>query len=216
MRARRLALHAPRPSHENAQRGGCSCATTGGGGAGRLCISAARAVRADAPRVQRQPPWGQFGRAELRRFAFLVGQDSHVVEHLHLQQEGRARRPSRQRTTAAGQGGPRGLPHPQPLPSRRGGMVGMDRIAGLPAAATGFDVVQSRVVALAALAVPRPRLDARCEAVRARRLDARPRLDALLSRPRHPRRLRTTTATCPPLSPLSHDDFGRGDAVDRR
>ena len=41
--------------------------------------------------------------------------------------------------------GPRSLLHPLPLPSRRGGMIGVDRIAGLPTTAAGFDMIQNHV-----------------------------------------------------------------------
>ena len=49
-----------------------------------------------------------------------------------------------QRTKAA-HGGPRGLIHPLPLPTRRGGMIGVDWIAGLPTTAAGFDMIQNHV-----------------------------------------------------------------------
>ena len=40
--------------------------------------------------------------------------------------------------------GPRGFLHHLPLPSRRGGMIGVDWIAGLPTTAAGFDMIQNR------------------------------------------------------------------------
>ena len=46
--------------------------------------------------------------------------------------------------TKAENGGPRGLVHPLPLPSRRGGMIGVDWIAGLPTTAAGFDMIQNQ------------------------------------------------------------------------
>jgi hypothetical protein len=47
--------------------------------------------------------------------------------------------------TKAEHGGPRGLIHPLPLPSRRGGMIGVDWIAGLPTTEAGFDMIQNHV-----------------------------------------------------------------------
>ena len=41
--------------------------------------------------------------------------------------------------------GPRGLLHPLPLPSRRGGVIGVDWLLGLPMTAAGFDHVQVHV-----------------------------------------------------------------------
>jgi hypothetical protein len=41
--------------------------------------------------------------------------------------------------------GPHGLLHPLPLPSRRGGMIGVDWIAGLPTTEGGFDMIQNHV-----------------------------------------------------------------------
>ena len=51
---------------------------------------------------------------------------------------------TRQRTKAE-HCGPRGLIHPLPLPSRRGGMIGVYWIAGLPKTAAGFDLIQNHV-----------------------------------------------------------------------
>ena len=41
--------------------------------------------------------------------------------------------------------GPRGLIQPPPLPSRRGGVTGVDWLLGLPVTASGFDQVQVHV-----------------------------------------------------------------------
>jgi hypothetical protein len=41
--------------------------------------------------------------------------------------------------------GPRGLLHPLPLPTRRGGVIGVDWLVGLPMTASGFDQVQVHV-----------------------------------------------------------------------
>jgi hypothetical protein len=47
--------------------------------------------------------------------------------------------------TKAEHGGPCGLLHPLPLPSRRGGMIGVDWIAWLPTTAGGFDMIQNHI-----------------------------------------------------------------------
>ncbi len=41
--------------------------------------------------------------------------------------------------------GPRGLLHPFPLPSRRGGVIGVDWLIGLSPTATGFNQIQVHV-----------------------------------------------------------------------
>ena len=68
-----------------------------------------------------------------------MGQDVDVAEHVRSCQ-------TCQRTKAD-HGGPHGLLHPFPLPSRRGGMIGVDWIAGLPTTTTaaGFDMIQNHV-----------------------------------------------------------------------
>jgi len=73
----------------------------------------------------------------VRRLAFWVGQDLDVAEYVRSCQ-------TCQRVKAE-HGGPRGLLHPLPLPSRRGGMIGVDWIAGLPTTAGGFDMIQNHV-----------------------------------------------------------------------
>ena len=87
------------------------------------------------------PLGGHFGRAKtgslVRRLAFWVGQDVDVAEYVRSCQ-------TCQRVKAE-HGGPRGLLHPLPLPSRRGGMIGVDWIAGLPTTADGFDMIQNHV-----------------------------------------------------------------------
>ena len=47
--------------------------------------------------------------------------------------------------TKAEHGGPRGLLRPLPLPSLRGGMIGLDWLDGLPTMAAGFDMIQNHV-----------------------------------------------------------------------
>ena len=106
----------------------------GQGEADRLCIPAGGRLRAQVLRECHDGPLGgHFGRAKtgslVRRLAFWVGQDLDVAEYVRTCQ-------TCQRTKAE-HGGPRGLLHPLPLPSRRGGMIGVDWIAGLPMTAGG-------------------------------------------------------------------------------
>ena len=87
----------------------------GKGVADLLCIPAGAGLRAQVLRECHDGPLGgHFGRAKtgslVRRLAFRVGQD--VAEYVRSCQ-------TCQRTKAE-HGGPRGLPHPFPLPSRRG------------------------------------------------------------------------------------------------
>ena len=87
------------------------------------------------------PLGGHLGRTKtvslVRRLAFWVGQDVDVAEYVRTCQ-------TCQRTKAE-HGGPRGLIHPLPLPSRRGGMIGVDWLAGLPTTEAGFDMIQNHV-----------------------------------------------------------------------
>jgi hypothetical protein len=108
----------------------------------RLCVLAGSGLRAQVLRECHDGPLGgHLGRAktgsQVRRLAFWVGQDSDMAEYVRSCQ-------TRQRTKAE-HGGPRGLLHPLPLPSRRGGMIGVDWIAGLPTTAAGFDMIQNHV-----------------------------------------------------------------------
>ncbi len=73
----------------------------------------------------------------MRPLAFWVGQDVDVAEYVRSCQ-------TCQRTTAE-HCGPRGLLHPLPLPSQRGGMIGVDWIARLPTTEAGFDMIQNHV-----------------------------------------------------------------------
>ena len=114
----------------------------GQGAADRLCIPAGGGLRAQVLRECHDGPLGgHFGRAKtgslVRRLAFWVGQDVDVAEYVRTCQ-------TCQRTKAE-HGGPRGLLHPLPLPSRRGGMIGVDWIAGLPTTEGGFDMIQTHV-----------------------------------------------------------------------
>jgi hypothetical protein len=74
------------------------------------------------------PLGGHFGRAKtgslVRRLAFWVEEDVDVAEYVCTCQTCKQ--------TKAEHGGPRGLLHPLPLPSRRVRMIGVDWIAGLP------------------------------------------------------------------------------------
>ena len=114
----------------------------GQGAADRLCIPAGGGLRAQVLRECHDGPLGgHFGRAKtgslVRRLAFWVGQDLDVAEYVRSCQ-------TCQRMKAE-HGGPRGLLHPLPLPSRRGGMIGVDWIAGLPTTEGGFDMIQNHV-----------------------------------------------------------------------
>ena len=100
----------------------------GQGEADRLCIPAGGGVRAQVLRECHDGPLGgHFGRAKtgslVRRLVFWVGQDSDLAEYVCTCQTCQQ--------TKAEHGRPRGLLHPLPLPSRRGGMIGVDWIAGL-------------------------------------------------------------------------------------
>ena len=95
----------------------------GQGEADRLCIPAGGGLRAQVLRECHDGPLGgHFGRAKtgslVRRLAFWVGHDFDVAEYVRSCQ-------TCQRTKAE-HCGPRGLIHPLPLPSRRGGRIGVD------------------------------------------------------------------------------------------
>ena len=114
----------------------------GQGEADRLCIPTGGGLRAQVLRECHDGPLGgHFGRAKtgslVRRLAFWAGLDVDVAEYVRSCQ-------TCQRTKAE-HGGPRGLLHPLPLPSRRGWMIGVDWIAGLLTTAAGFDMIQNHV-----------------------------------------------------------------------
>ena len=114
----------------------------GQGTVDRLCIPAGGGLRAQVLRECHDGPLGgHFGRAKtvslVRRLAFWVGQDVDIAEYVRTC-------PTCQRVKAE-HCGPRGHMHPLPLPSRRGGMLGVDWIAGLPTTAAGFDMIQNHV-----------------------------------------------------------------------
>jgi hypothetical protein len=115
---------------------------SGQGEADRLCIPAGGRLCAQVLRECHDGPLGgHFGRTKtgslVRRLAFWVGQDVDVAEYVRSCQ-------TCQRTKAENCC-PRGLLHPLPLPSLRGGMIGVDWIAGLPTTAGGFDMIQNHV-----------------------------------------------------------------------
>ncbi len=109
----------------------------GQGEADRLCIPAGGGLRAQVLRECHDGPLGgHFGRAKtgsLVRPALWVGQDVDVADHVRSCQ-------TFQRTKAE-HCCPRGLRHPLPLPSRRGGMIGVDWIAGLSTTEAGLDII---------------------------------------------------------------------------
>ncbi len=114
----------------------------GQGTADRLCISAGGDLRAPVLRECHDGPLGgHFGRAKtgslVRRLAFWVGQDLDIAEYVRSCQTCHRMK--------AEHGGPRGLLHPIPLTSRRGGMNAVDWIAGMPTTAGGFDMIQNHV-----------------------------------------------------------------------
>ena len=114
----------------------------GQGASDRLCVPAGGGLRTQVLRECHDGPLGgHFGRTKtvslVRRLAFWVGQDVDVAEYVRTC-------PTCQRVKAE-HCGPRGLLHPLPLPSRRGGMLGVDWIAGLPTTAGGFDMIQNHV-----------------------------------------------------------------------
>ena len=84
------------------------------------------------------PLGGHFGRhktaALVRRLAYWQGQTREVDSY--VRSCGICQR------TKADHVGPRGLLHPLPLPARRGGVIGVDWLVGLPMTASGFDQVQ--------------------------------------------------------------------------
>ena len=73
----------------------------------------------------------------VRRVAFWPGQTTDVTAY--------ARSCEVCQCTKAEHVGPRGLLHPLPLPTRRGGVIGVDWLMGLPKTAAGFDQVQVHV-----------------------------------------------------------------------
>ena len=105
----------------------------------RLRIPAGGGLRAQLLRECHDGPLGgHFGRAKTgsleRRLAFWGGTAPQ-----------RRRVGATRRRTKSEYGGPRALLHHLPLPSRRGGTIGMGWVAGLPTKGAGFDVIHERV-----------------------------------------------------------------------
>ena len=114
----------------------------GQGEADRLCVPDGGGLRARILQECHDTPLGgHFGRhktaALVRRLAFWPGQTRDVVAYVRSCEVCQR--------TKADHVGPRGLLHPLPLPSRRGGVIGVDWLVGLPMTASGFDQVQVHV-----------------------------------------------------------------------
>ncbi len=111
----------------------------GQGEADRLCVPDGGGLRRRILQECHDTPLGRhFGRhkaaALVRRLAYWPGQTRDVEAYVHICEVC-------QRTKAE-HVDPRGLLHPLPLPMRRGGVIGVDWLAGLPMTASGFDQVQ--------------------------------------------------------------------------
>ena len=114
----------------------------GQGEADRLCVPDGGGLRARILQECHDTPLGgHFGRhktaALVRRLAYWPGQTREVDSY--VRSCGICQR------TKADHVGPRGLLHPLPLPARRGGVIGVDWLVGLPMTASGFDQVQVHV-----------------------------------------------------------------------
>ena len=114
----------------------------GQGEADRLCVPDGGGLRARILQECHDTPLGgHFGRhktaALVRRLAYWPGQTRDVDAYVRSCEVCQR--------TKADHVGPRGLLHPLPLPSRRGGVIGVDWIVGLPMTASGFDQVQVHV-----------------------------------------------------------------------
>ena len=114
----------------------------GQGESDRLCIPEGSHLRQRIIQECHDTPLGgHFGRqktaALVRRFAFWPGQTKDVASYV--------RSCDVCQRVKAEHVGPRGLLHPLPLPSRRGGVIGVDWLMGLPTTAAGFDQVQVHV-----------------------------------------------------------------------
>ena len=121
------------------------------GEADRLCIPAGGCARRCTASYHDGPLGGHFAKAG--SLALWVGQDVDIADNVAVRSCQTCQR------TKAEHGGPHGLVDPLPPPSRRGGMIGVDWIAGLPTTAAGFDMIQNHVDLLPGKvhAVPTPR-----------------------------------------------------------
>ena len=129
---------------------------TGQGSVARLCIPAGGGLRTKVLRDLHDAPLsGHFGRDKTlslaRRLVFWPGMTQTVADYV-------ASCPVCQRVKAD-HTGPRGLFHALPLPSRRGGMWGIDFIGPLQASAEGFNLVQVHVDHLSGKVVSTPTRD---------------------------------------------------------
>ena len=114
----------------------------GQGEADRLCVPDGGGLRARILQECHDTPLGgHFGRhktmALVRRLAYWPGLTRDVDAYVRSCEVCQR--------TKADHVGPRGLLHPLPLPSRRGGVIGVDWLVGLPMTASGFDQVQVHV-----------------------------------------------------------------------
>jgi len=137
----------------------------GQGEADRLCVPDGGGLRLKILRECHDTPLGgHFGRhkttALVRRLAYWPGQTRDVDAYVRSCE-------ICQRTKAE-HVGPRGLLHPLPLPTRRGGVIGVDWLLGLPMTASGFDQVQVHVDHLSGKvhAVPTRATDTAADAAR--------------------------------------------------
>ena len=126
------APHVPKPS----PRGTPLLFRRGQGEGDRLCVPAGGGLRGQVlHECHDSPLGGHFGRektaALVRRVAFWPGLSDEVREYV--------RSCGTCQKVKADHGGPHGLLHPLPLPTRRGGTLGVDWICGLPVTAAGFD-----------------------------------------------------------------------------
>ena len=114
----------------------------GQGEADRLCVPDGGGLRGRIlAECHDTPLGGHFGRHKtatlVRRLTFWPGQTRDVATYV--------RSCEICQRTKADHVGPRGLLHPLPLPTRRGGVIGVDWLLGLPTTAAGFDQVQVHV-----------------------------------------------------------------------
>ena len=128
----------------------------GQGRAARLCIPTGGGLQEQVMRdLHDSPLSGHFGRDKTlslaRRLVFWPGMTQAVADYV-------ASCPVCQRVKAD-HTGPRGLFHALPLPSRRGGMWGIDFIGPLQASAQGFNLVQVHIDHLSGKVVSVPTRD---------------------------------------------------------
>jgi transposase InsO family protein len=137
----------------------------GQGEADRLCVPDGGGLRRRILHECHDTPLGgHFGRHKttslVRRLAYWPGQTRDVEAYVRTCEVCQH--------TKAEHVGPRGLLHPLPLPTRRGGVIGVDWLVGLPMTASGFDQVQVHVDHLSGKvhAVPTRSTDTAADAAR--------------------------------------------------